>query len=46
MNIYKDNSESKFPTSLREFLMIALPISRGFYNWRNIQDDNIQFIKK
>ena len=36
----------KFPGSLREFLMTAVPISRGFYNWRNIQDNNIQFIKK
>lgn len=36
----------KFPSSLRDFLMMALPISKGFYNWRNMQDDNIQFIKK
>ena len=28
----------KLPRSLRQFLMTALPISRGFYNWRNIQD--------
>lgn len=34
-----------FPSSLKEFLMTALPISEGFYNWRNIQDDNVQFIK-
>ena len=36
----------KFPSSLREFLMMKLPISKGFYNWRNMQDDNVQFIKK
>ncbi len=36
----------KFPSSLKEFLMIALPVSKGFYNWRNIQDDNVRFIKK
>lgn len=36
----------KFPSSLREFLMIALPVSKGFYNWRDIQDDNVRFIKK
>lgn len=36
----------KLPRSLRQFLMTALPISRGFYNWRNIQDDNIRYIKK
>lgn len=23
----------KFPDSLRNFLMEALPVSRGFYNW-------------
>lgn len=38
--------EIKFPKCLKEFLMIALPISKGFYNWRNVQDDNIQFIKQ
>lgn len=27
----------KFPKSLKEFLMIALPISKGFYNWRNLE---------
>lgn len=36
----------EFPGSLREFLMLALPVSKGFYNWRNIQDDNVRFIKK
>lgn len=35
----------KFPECLREFLMIALPISKGFYNWRNIKEDNVNFIK-
>lgn len=25
--------------------MIALPISNGFYNWRNFQDVNVEFIK-
>lgn len=35
----------KFPRSLKQFLMTAQPISRGFYNWRNFQDDNVQFIK-
>ena len=36
----------KFPGSLKEFLMTAVPISRGFYNWRDLQEDNIQFIKE
>lgn len=38
--------EIKFPNSLREFLMIALPISKGFYNWRDTTEDNINFIKQ
>jgi len=25
--------------------VITLPISKGFYNWRNMQDDNVQFMK-
>lgn len=37
--------EIKFPDSLREFLMLALPISKGFYNWRNTEENNIAFIK-
>ncbi len=36
----------KFPGSLREFLMMAMPVSKGFYNWRDIQEDNVCFIKK
>lgn len=28
----------KFPNSLRELLTIVLPISKGFYNWRDIED--------
>lgn len=35
-----------FPKSLKEFLMIALPISKGFYNWRNFEQDNVRFIKE
>lgn len=35
-----------FPKSLREFLMTALPISRGFYNWRDITEKNINFIRQ
>lgn len=36
----------KFPNSLRIFLMEALPISKGFYNWRNLHEDNVRFIKE
>ena len=27
----------KFPKSLRDFLKEELPISEGFYNWRNFE---------
>lgn len=36
----------KFPKSLKEFLMMTLPISKGFFNWRNLDQDNVMFIKK
>lgn len=42
----EDIYQIKFPNSIKSFLMIALPISKGFYNWRNMQDDNVEFIKK
>lgn len=34
-----------FPKSLRDFLMTALPVSKGFYNWRNKEEKNIEYIK-
>lgn len=34
-----------FPESLREFLMTELPVSKGFYNWRNQDKENIENIK-
>lgn len=36
----------QFPKSLKAFLMEGLPVSNGFYNWRNVEQDNINFIKK
>lgn len=36
----------QFPKSLKEFLMEGLPVSNAFYNWRNVEHDNINFIKK
>lgn len=36
----------KFPKCLKEFLMMAMPISNGFYNWRNFNLDNVMFIKE
>lgn len=36
----------RFPKSLKEFLMEALPVSRGFYNWRDLSADNTDFIEQ
>lgn len=36
----------QFPKSLREFLMAILPISKGFYNWRDTTQDNVNYINK
>lgn len=32
----------KFPKELKEFYMCALPISEGFYNWRDLSKGNIE----
>lgn len=34
-----------FPNSLKSLLMVKLPISKGFYNWRNKEQQNVDFIK-
>lgn len=34
-----------FPKSLRTFLMTAVPISNGFFNWRDTSFENINHIK-
>lgn len=34
-----------FPYSLRMFLSQALPVSRGFYNWRDLSSINVSEIK-
>lgn len=36
----------KFPESLQRFLMMALPVSSGFYNWRNLEKENVEYIKR
>jgi hypothetical protein len=33
-----------FPPDLREFLMTALPVSKGFYNWRDYSLQNCEII--
>jgi len=36
----------RFPESLKSFLMEGLPVSTGFYNWRDTSDENVIFIKQ
>lgn len=36
----------EFPVELKEFYSNVLPISVGFYNWRDFSSDNINSIKK
>ena len=36
----------RFPKSFKQFLMEGVPISKGFYNWRNYEHGNIQRIKQ
>ena len=42
----EDIYEIKFPDSLRELLMMALPVSKGFYNWRDTGEKNVMFIRE
>lgn len=35
----------RFPPDLKDFLRTALPISKGFYNWRDFSEDNVNSIK-
>jgi hypothetical protein len=35
----------QFPLSLKKFYSIALPVSNGFYNWRNFSSENISNIQ-
>lgn len=34
-----------FPKELQEFYYTALPVSKGFYNWRDFKPANVQYIK-
>lgn len=34
-----------FPKSFRKFLRGCLPVSKGFYNWRDFSDENVAKIK-
>lgn len=35
-----------FPKSYRNYLMQALPVEKGFYNWRDFSAENVEKIKK
>lgn len=35
-----------FPDELKSFLALAVPVSRGFYNWSNKSDENIDLVNK
>lgn len=34
-----------FPVELKRFYSVGLPVSKGFYNWRDKSEENIQCIK-
>ncbi|BCN29040.1 hypothetical protein [Anaeromicropila herbilytica] len=34
-----------FPKELQELYSTALPVSKGFYNWRDLRPANVQYIK-
>ncbi len=36
----------EFPTPLKDFYENILPVSKGFYNWRDFNEKNVEFIKK
>ena len=36
----------KFPPDLKEFYLFGLPISKGFINWRNESNENVEKIKE
>ena len=42
----EDIYKISFPESLRDLLMEVLPVSEGFYNWRDVNEDNVAFIKE
>jgi hypothetical protein len=35
----------RFPQELHEMLSLALPISDGFYKWRDFSNENVEFIR-
>lgn len=41
----KQEYKIEFPIELQEFYSTALPVSKGFYNWRDFKTTNVQYIK-
>lgn len=41
----QDVYDLEFPKPLQDFLGNILPVSKGFYNWRNFNRENIEFIR-
>lgn len=41
----KQEYNIEFPKELQEFYSTALPVSKGFYNWRDFKPANVHYIK-
>ncbi|MDE6021167.1 MAG: SMI1/KNR4 family protein, partial [Ruminococcus sp.] len=46
INVIEQIYEIVFPEELKKFYKEALPISSGFYNWRDKSAENVKSIKK
>ncbi|WP_159639819.1 hypothetical protein [Erysipelothrix anatis] len=44
--IIEDKLNVIFPSQLKEFLSCGVPISKGFYNWKDLSNQNIEQIKQ
>lgn len=45
LNEIEERYSVKFPNALRLFYISGLPVSKGFYNWRDASRENIEYIK-
>ncbi|MDF2544706.1 MAG: hypothetical protein K0S47_4424 [Herbinix sp.] len=41
----KQEYNIEFPKELKEFYTNVMPVSKGFYNWRDFKPENVQYIK-
>ncbi len=46
VQLIEDLYKIRFPQSLRLFLMHNVPISNGFYNWRDTRKENVEYVKR